>query len=52
MDALKIDAMYYKGIALEATGEDEKALDCFKEIYSVDIKYRDITQRIESSYKK
>ncbi len=29
-----------------------EAIAFFKEIYSVDIKYRDIAQRIEASYQK
>jgi len=33
-------------------GRPDEALAFFKEIYSVDIKYRDISERIETAYQK
>jgi hypothetical protein len=31
-------------------GDVEKALACMKQIYEVDYGYRDVAQRVESSY--
>ena len=52
MDETKKDVIYEMGVLAEQMGRKDEAVAFFKEIYSVDIKYRDITQRIESSYKK
>ena len=52
MDETKKDVVYEMGVLAEQMGRKDEAVAFFKEIYSVDIKYRDITQRIESSYKK
>ena len=52
MDELKKDVVYEMGILTEKMGRPAEAIAFFKEIYSVDIKYRDIAQRIESSYQK
>lgn len=52
MDDIKKDVVYQMGILAEQMGRQDEAVAFFKEIYSVDIKYRDIAQRIESSYKK
>ena len=52
MDEIKKDVVYQMGILAEQMGRQEESIAFFKEIYSVDIKYRDITQRIEASYKK
>ena len=52
MDETKKDVVYEMGVLAELMGRKDEAVAFFKEIYSVDIKYRDISQRIESSYKK
>ena len=52
MDETKKDVVYEMGVLAEQMGRKDEAIAFFKEIYSVDIKYRDIAQRIESSYKK
>jgi tetratricopeptide (TPR) repeat protein len=52
MDETKKDIVYELGCVYEATGSIDKALEQFKEIYSVDIGYRDVTQKIEKYYKK
>ena len=52
MDETKKDVVYEMGVLAEQMGRKDEAIAFFKEIYSVDIKYRDISQRIESSYKK
>jgi tetratricopeptide (TPR) repeat protein len=52
MDETKKDVVYQMGLLAEQMGRKEEAIAFFKEIYSVDIKYRDISQRIESAYQK
>ena len=52
MDNVKKDVVYEMGILAEQMGRKADAITYFKEIYSVDIKYRDIAQRIEASYQK
>lgn len=52
MDETKKDVVYEMGVLAEQMGRQAEAVAFFKEIYSVDIKYRDIAQRIESSYQK
>jgi tetratricopeptide (TPR) repeat protein len=52
MDETKKDVVYQMGVLAEQMGRKAEAIAFFKEIYSVDIKYRDITQRIEASYQK
>jgi hypothetical protein len=43
--------VYEMGILAEKMGKTKEAITFFKEIYAVDIKYRDIAQRIDASYK-
>jgi tetratricopeptide (TPR) repeat protein len=50
MDNTKKEVLYEKGIIHEDMGDRESALDCFKQIYEVDYGYRDVAQRVESSY--
>ena len=50
MDNLKKEIVYNLGCVLEAEGKKEEALKEFKEIYEVDSQYRDVTDRVESSY--
>lgn len=50
MDSLKKEIVYNLGCVLEAEGKKEEALSEFKEIYEVDSQYRDVTERVESSY--
>ena len=52
MDEVKKDVVYQMGVLAEQMGRQQEAVAYFKEIYSVDIKYRDISQRIENSYQK
>lgn len=51
MDNTKKEVLYEKGIIHEDMGDKTSALDCFKQIYEVDYGYRDVAQRVESSYK-
>lgn len=52
MDKQKMEAFYNLGLTYEDTGEKEKAMDCFKKIYQVNVKFRDVTERMEKFYKK
>lgn len=47
MDDTRKDVIYELGLLHEKMGQPEKALDYFKEIYAVDISYRDVAQRVE-----
>jgi len=50
MDGTKKEVLYEKGVTHEEMGDKAAALDCFKQIYEVDYGYRDVAQRVESSY--
>jgi tetratricopeptide (TPR) repeat protein len=51
MDDMKKEIVYNLGLAYEATKQQEKALEeCWKKIYEVDMSYRDVAERVESSY--
>lgn len=50
MDHIKKEVLYEKGFIHEEMGDKAAALDCFKQIYEVDYGYRDVAQRVESSY--
>jgi tetratricopeptide (TPR) repeat protein len=52
MDDKKISILYELGEVLEAQGKYDAALEHFKQIYSVDIGYRDVAQKIEDGYKR
>lgn len=50
MDAMKKEIVYNLGIVYEKMGEGGKSLNCMKEIYEADYGYRDVAERVESSY--
>ena len=50
MDDKKISILYELGEVLEAQGKLEAAMEYFKQIYSVDIGYRDVASKIEAGY--
>jgi tetratricopeptide (TPR) repeat protein len=50
MDNTKKEVLYEKGLIHEEMGDKPGALDAFKQIYEVDYGYRDVAQRVESSY--
>ncbi len=52
MDKDKMNALYCLGVTAEDMGDAEKALNCFKQIYSSNMGYRDVKARIEKSYSK
>ncbi len=50
MDGTKKEILYEKGLIHEEMEDKPAALDSFKQIYEVDYGYRDVAQRVESSY--
>jgi tetratricopeptide (TPR) repeat protein len=52
MDPMKKEIVYNLGLTYERMGELEKSLACMKQIYEVDYGYRDVAQRVESSYEQ
>lgn len=50
MDALKKEMLYSLGLIYEKMGQNDKSLECMKQIYDVDYGYKDVAQRVESSY--
>lgn len=50
MDAEKMNTLYYMGITLEAIGDGKAALECFKQIYSANVNYRDVSARMNAYY--
>ncbi len=50
MDGIKKEVLYEKGQIHHEMGDRAAALDSFKQIYEVDYGYRDVAQRVESSY--
>lgn len=50
MDATKKEILFEKGLIHQQLGDSSSALDCFKQIYEVDYSYKDVAQRVESSY--
>jgi len=52
MDEMKKEIVYNLGLTYERMGELEKALACMKQIYEVDYGYRDVAERVESSYNR
>ncbi len=52
MDKDKMNAIYHLGTTCEIMGNDEKAMDCFKQIYSANVNYLDVAKRMEAYYAK
>jgi hypothetical protein len=52
MDATKTEIVYNLGIVYDKMGEREKSLNCMKQIYEVDYGYKDVADRVESSYQR
>jgi tetratricopeptide (TPR) repeat protein len=50
MDPMKKDIVYNLGIVYEKMGDREKSLNCMKQIYEADYGYKDVAERVESSY--
>jgi len=50
MDNTKKDILYDLGLVYEQLEKTEDYIDCMKQIYEVDYGYKDVAQRVESSY--
>ena len=50
MNDMKKEILYNLGLVYDRMGELEKSLACIKQIYEVDYDYRDVAERVESSY--
>jgi len=52
MDARKKEIVYNLGLVYAQTGDAERSIAAMKQIYEVDYGYRDVAQRVESSYQR
>lgn len=52
MDDLKKEILYELGLVHEATGNTARALECFKQVYQVDIGFKDVADKVERIYRK
>lgn len=50
MDAQKKEIVYDLGLVHEQMGDATKYIECMKQIYATDYGYKDVAQRVESSY--
>jgi tetratricopeptide (TPR) repeat protein len=51
MDPMKKEIIYNLGLVYAQSGDAAKSIDCMKQIYAVDYGYRDVAERVESSYR-
>jgi DNA-binding SARP family transcriptional activator len=52
MDKAKKEALYYLAKTYEASGNEEKALESYKEIYQADVNYLDVGKKVQEFYNK
>lgn len=52
MDETKKAVVYELGSIYELTGRAAEAMDCFKQIYQIEIGYRDVAAKVEQGYKQ
>jgi tetratricopeptide (TPR) repeat protein len=52
MDGLKKEILYNLGSTFEQMGKEEEAIEQYKQLYDVDVNFRDVGQKIETYYKK
>ena len=52
MDPMKKEIVYNLGTVYEKMGAREKSLNCMKQIYEADYGYKDVAERVESSYRQ
>jgi tetratricopeptide (TPR) repeat protein len=52
MDAMKKEIIYNLGIVYDKMGDRAKSLNCMKQIYEADYGYKDVAERVESSYQQ
>ncbi|MGZ5022007.1 MAG: tetratricopeptide repeat protein [Chthoniobacterales bacterium] len=50
MDPMKKEITYNLGLVYEQMGDTQNSIACMKQIYEIDYGYRDVAQRVESSY--
>ena len=50
MDKDKMEALYHLGVTCEEMGDDKRAMECFKEIYSANVNYLDVAKRMDAYY--
>jgi tetratricopeptide (TPR) repeat protein len=50
MDSVKKDIVYNLGLVYEKMSQQERSIECMKQIYEVDYGYRDVADRVEGSY--
>lgn len=50
MDTSKKDVLYEMGVLSELIGDSAAAAGFFKQIYQVDISYRDVSEKVEQAY--
>ena len=50
MDDTKKAVIYELGLLHEIRGHTTEAMDCFKQIYQIDISYRDVSAKVEKGY--
>ncbi|MGI9086331.1 MAG: tetratricopeptide repeat protein [Chthoniobacterales bacterium] len=51
MDPMKKEIIYNLGLVYEQMSDGERSIAAMKQIYEVDYGYRDVAQRVESSYR-
>ncbi len=51
-DPMRKESLYDMACAYEKLGQDDKALATFRELYSIDVGFRDVSARLEKYYKK
>ena len=49
-DEEKKEITYWLGLSLEKMGKRNEAIDCFKQIYEVDIGYKDVSSKVDAFY--
>jgi tetratricopeptide (TPR) repeat protein len=52
MDEIKKDVCYEMGLIYELLGKIPEAGECYKQVYQVDIGYKDVAARVENVYSK
>ena len=52
MDSMKKEIVYNLGLVYEEMDDRDKSLACMKQIYEADYGYKDVAQRVESSYRQ
>jgi tetratricopeptide (TPR) repeat protein len=50
MDAMKKNIVYNLGLIYERMGDQQKSIECMKQIYELEHGYRDVAHRVERSY--